>query len=144
MGHDKNAFIEDLLDQIFDVTKKAYGEVAYGRWKNPVHIGPLENPDGYANLAGACGDSMQIFLKFDGGRVREASVESGGCGSSAVCGSFAAEMAIGKTPDEFSQITGEAIMERMVYLPEEDKHLAFLAADTLQAALKDYEMKGKR
>ena len=58
-----------------------------------------------------------------------------------VCGSFAAEMAHGKGPDELLEVTGEAILERLAGLPEEEAHCAFLAAETLQEALNDYMIK---
>jgi NifU-like protein involved in Fe-S cluster formation len=43
-----------------------------------------------------------------------------GCGSSIVCGSFAAEMAVENNPDELLEITGEAILKKLGKLPEED------------------------
>ena len=58
-----------------------------------------------------------------------------------VCGSFASEMSIGKTPDELLSITGEAIMKKLGSLPQEDEHCAFLAAETLHEALNNYMIK---
>jgi len=60
-----------------------------------------------------------------------------------VCGSFAAEMALGKTSDGILDGTGESILKRVGVLPEEDKHCAFLSADGLQEALTDYMIKPK-
>jgi len=57
-----------------------------------------------------------------------------------VCGSFAAELAIGKNPDELVKITGEVILKALGGLPKEDQHCAFLAAETLQEALNSYMM----
>ncbi len=84
---------------------------------------------------------MQIFLKFENDRVCDAAYLTDGCGSSTVCGSFAAEMAIGKNPDELIEITGDAILEKLGRFPEEDRHCAFLAAETLQEALNRYMAK---
>ena len=70
---------------------------------------------------------MRIFLKFENDRVKEAFFETDGCGSSVVCGSFAAEMALHKTPDELLYVTGTDILEKMGGLPEKDQHCAFLA-----------------
>lgn len=61
-------------------------------------------------------------------------------GSSTVCGSFAAEMAHVKDPDKLMEITGEAILERIGRFPEEDRHCAFLAAETLREALNRYRI----
>ncbi len=83
----------------------------------------------------------KFFLKFQDDRVHEASFQTDGCGNSAVCGSFAAEMALDKTPDELIEITGEGILEFLGGFPENDRHCAFLAAETLQEALNDYMVK---
>lgn len=39
---------------------------------------------------------------------------------------------------ELMNITGEAILEKIGRFPEEDRHCAFLAAETLQEALNQY------
>ncbi|MBL7216743.1 MAG: iron-sulfur cluster assembly scaffold protein, partial [Desulfobacteraceae bacterium] len=78
---------------------------------------------------------------FEKDRVVEASFQTDGCGSSAVCGSFAAEMAIGKTPDEILDVTGDAILERLGGLPKDEDHCAFLAGETLQEAIGNYMIK---
>jgi nitrogen fixation NifU-like protein len=101
----------------------------------------MDNPDACARVTGSCGDTMEIFLKFDGQQVIAASYVTDGCGSSSVCGSFAAEMAIGKSPDEITAIDGQCILDRLGHLPEDEQHCAFLAAETLQAALHDHMVK---
>ncbi len=141
MGSELDDFVQDLQNRIYDETKEAYGEVAFERWLNPLYAGSMDNPDGYGRVTGSCGDTMQIFLKFENDRIKEASFQTDGCGSSAVCGSFAAEMAIGKNPDELTDITGEKIIEKLGGLPKEDEHCAFLSAETLQEALHDYMTK---
>lgn len=136
-----DCFVEELQQQILEETRQAYGDVAYERWLNPVYNGTIDSPDGYGCVTGPCGDTIKIFLKFKDGRVKEASFETDGCGSSSICGSFAAEMAIGKTPDELPDVTQNAILEKLGGMPEEDEHCALLAADTIQDALNDYMIK---
>jgi nitrogen fixation NifU-like protein len=87
---------------------------------------------------------MEIFLRLEGDRVKEASFFTDGCGSSTVCGSFAAELALGRTPDELIDITGERILEILGGLPEEDRHCAFLAAEALQEALNAYMIRDSK
>jgi nitrogen fixation NifU-like protein len=84
-------------------------------------------------------DTMEIFLRFEGGRVREASFITDGCGPSMICGSLAAELATGKNPDEIREISAETILDTIGGLPEEDMHCASLAANTLQVALHNYD-----
>jgi nitrogen fixation protein NifU and related proteins len=138
MGDDLDSFVEDLQSQIFEETKAAYGDVGFERWRKPLFMGRIENPDGYGRIKGSCGDTMEVFLKFENDRVKKASFQTDGCGTSTMCGSFAAELAIGKEPDELTDITGETIINILGTMPEEDRHCAFLAAETLQDALNDY------
>ena len=105
MAEDFERFVSELQDQIYEETRAAYGEVAFERWLNPLYMGRMESPDGYARVTGPCGDTMEIFLKFEQGCVKEASFQTDGCGSSGVCGSFAAEMALVKDPDALLDVT---------------------------------------
>lgn len=141
MAENLDRFIDGLQDQIYRETRAAYGEQAFERWQNMRHMGHMEDPDGYAKITGSCGDTMEIFIKLQNDHIRKASFQTDGCGTSAVCGSFAAEMAIDKTPDELLEITGEKILEVLGGFPEEDEHCAYLAAETIQEALNDYMMK---
>jgi nitrogen fixation NifU-like protein len=136
-------FAMELQNQILDETKTAYGQVAFERWLNPLFMGVMDNPDGHGRLTGSCGDTMEIFLKFEREKVVEATFLTDGCGPSAVCGSFAAELALGKSLDEVAAITGGTILEVLGGLPEEEQHCAFLAAATLQDAL-DHRMRKAR
>jgi nitrogen fixation NifU-like protein len=133
-----------LQDQIYAETREAYGRVAFERWLKPLYVGVMPNPEGYGRFKGTCGDTMEIFLRFEKDRVKEATFQTDGCGSSTVCGSFAAELAHGRSPDEIAEITGEMILGVLGGLPKEDRHCAFLAAETLQEALNDYMRKQRR
>ena len=144
MSDDFDDFVKNLQNQIFEETRAAWGDVAFDRWRKPLYMGTMDNPDGYGRVTGSCGDTMKIFLKFENDRVKEATFQTNGCGSSIVCGSFAAELALGKSPDELMEISGETILEVLGGLPDEDQHCAFLAAETLQEALRDYMTKVTR
>ena len=133
-----DAFVDNLQEQIFDETRMAYGEAGFERWRHPLYNGRMENPDSHARVTGQCGDTMEMFLVFEDGRVKNATYTTDGCGASTVCGSFTAEMAIGKTPDELAGITGEKVLAVIGTFPDEDQHCAFLAAETLQDALENY------
>lgn len=143
MMNDFDDFVNDLQNRIFDEAKEAYGEKGFQRWRNPLYNGRMASPDGYARVTGKCGDTMEIYLKFENNRVKDASYVTDGCASSAICGSFAAQLSIGKDPDELAEITGESVIKKIGRLPEEDRHCASLAAETVQEALSNY-MSGRR
>jgi len=144
MGNELDGFVNGLQNQIMEETRAEFGDVAFERWQNPLYAGAMNNPDGHGRVTGSCGDTMQIYLKFENNQVKEATFLTDGCGSSTVCGSFAAELALGKTPDELTEITGETILKILGSFPEENRHCAFLSADTLQDALNDYMIKGTK
>ncbi len=144
MTYKLDDFIKGIQHEIQEEMREAYGQAAFERWLRPQHLGVMDSPDGYGHVAGSCGDRMEIFLRFEKDKVKEATFQTDGCGSSVVCGSFAAELALGKNLDELAEISGETILEALGGLPAEDRHCAFLAAETLQHALDDYMRKQHR
>lgn len=138
MDTDLDSFIQEIIGRMHEETRGAYGDSAYQRWKSRRFLGRLDNPNGQAVVHGGCGDSMAIYLRFENDRVSKASFETDGCGSSVVCGSYAVELAHGKTPDELIDITPDTIREKAGGLPEDDDHCAELAVTTLQEALHQY------
>lgn len=144
MSDNFDDFVDALQNQIYEETRGTYGEIGFERWLNPLYVGTMDGADAHARVTGTCGDSIEIFLRFDKDKVTEALFQTDGCGASTVCGSFAAELAIGKTPDDLTEITGETILEILGKFPDEDRHCAFLAAETLQEALNDYMIRQSR
>jgi len=138
MNEDIDSFVKKLQEVIFKEAKEVYGEAGFQRWQNPKYEGRMQDCDVSARIKGVCGDTMEIFLKFVGDTVLSASYFTDGCASSSICGSFTAEMAIGRDPVELTEITGEAVLKKIGKFPEKEKHCAFLAAETLQEALRCY------
>ena len=132
-------FVDNLQKQIFDEAKNTLGEVGFERWQNPKYRGKIENYDVHVSVTGTCGDTMEIFLKIDNnGNVLDASYITDGCGTSNVCGSFAAELAINKKIEEIADITEKDILAKLGTIPQDEQHCATLAAGTLHEALKKY------
>ncbi len=127
-----------IQEQVFAEAQEAYGTKGFDRWRNPQYNGRMENADAKAVLTGDCGDTMEIFLKFKHNMVVNASYITDGCGSSALCGSFTAEKAIGRTPEEIYDLTAETILNAIGTFPEKEKHCAYLAIRTLQDAVDVY------
>lgn len=119
-------------------------KMAFDNWLHSLQWKTLGTPDGHACLTGKCGETIEIFLKFDGERVKEAAYLTNGCISSKVCAALAAHMARGKTPDEVAEITAKSILEQLGEFPRSEEHCAFLAAETLQEALHRYMLRERR
>ena len=144
MNDEFDAFMQELQQHILDQTRRDYGEKVFERWQNPLYMGAMRDADGHGNVKGVCGDTMEIFLKFDNNHVLSASFHTDGCGATVVCGSYAAEMAFGKTPDDLFEITGETILTELGGLPKDHQHCAFLAAASVHAAVDNYLVKQSR
>ncbi len=131
-------FAENLQEHVIRDARAYYTDKVIDLWLNPQNMGPLEHPDGYASIKGPCGDTMEIFLQITGDRVAKATFTTDGCGPSMVAGSMATQLAIGKTLEEARTITQEMILNALGGLPDESRHCALLAAETLAQAIHNY------
>jgi ATP-binding protein involved in chromosome partitioning len=115
-----------------------YTSVAVDHARNPRNFGPLELYDGHARITGPCGDTMEFWLRVRGERIQRVGFITDGCGSSIACGSMATELATGRTINEAYGIAQQDILDGLGGLPDEARHCALLAADTLRATCEDF------
>ncbi len=141
MTSNLKAHLDELQEKIYDQTLETFGPEVFKRWKEPRYMGRMDNPHSFSSLTGSCGDSVEIYLKFENDKVIEASFFSDGCGPSVVCGSVACELALGMDIENAASIGGEDILGVLGGLPEDKEHCAFLAAQALQEAV--YNFAGK-
>jgi nitrogen fixation NifU-like protein len=118
--------------------KKVYSETTIDHAMNPRNMGNLKDADGFAKVTGPCGDTMEIWLKVRNGTVSDAGFMTDGCGTTIASGSMVTEMARGRNIVEIQRISQQDILNALSGLPEESKHCALLAANTLKEAIKDY------
>jgi nitrogen fixation NifU-like protein len=135
MKNPMDDFVDKLQEQIFEETREVYGDEVFNRWQNPKLMGRMTNASCVGRLTGTCGDSMEIYLRIENDHIEEARFFTDGCGSSVASGSVVAELATGKDLDEAAQIGGDSVLMALGGLPEDEKHCAFLAAETLMAAI---------
>jgi nitrogen fixation protein NifU and related proteins len=108
-------------------------------YANPV----IEHPDGIAKVTGNCGDTMEIALQFNEGRVAGTHCWTNGCSVSKSCVEAAAMLARNKTALELLSINMTTIMDVIGQLPETHLHCAQLAEITLRRAIEDYHARLK-
>ena len=118
--------------------RKVYSETAIDHAMNPRNVGDTEDADGFARVTGSCGDTMEIWLKVRNGTIANATFMTDGCGTSIASGSMVTEMAKGKSVGEVRKISQQDVLNALGGLPEESKHCALLATNTLRGAIKDY------
>jgi nitrogen fixation NifU-like protein len=111
--------------------------------RQPRNLGAMLEPDGYALLFGACGDSMEMFVRLDGPRIQMATFMTDGCGPTVACGSMLATMARGKTLEQAAAIRAADLVAALDGLPQEHVHCASLAVNTLRLAILSYQGQGE-
>ena len=121
-----------------DEMRKVYSETVVDHAMNPRNLGNMEGADGYSKVTGPCGDTMDIWLKVKDETIVEATFMTDGCGTTIAAGSMITELAKGKSANQALRIGQEDILTALDGLPDESKHCALLAANTLKAAVKDY------
>ena len=112
---------------------------AAGRADRPRNYGPLPDFDGHVRITGPCGDTMEFWIAVENGRVARIGFTTDGCGPSRAAGSMATELALGKPLDDAARICQADVLGGLGGLPAESEHCALLAANTLKAAIAQYD-----
>jgi Mrp family chromosome partitioning ATPase len=103
----------------------------------PRNLGPPSAAEGYARFTGQCGDTMEVWLRCRDGRVLEARFATDGCAPSRAAGSAVTELARGLPLEEVLEIGGGEVISALGGMPEDSRHCAVLAAETLHGACRD-------
>ena len=117
---------------------KLYSQTVIDHAMNPRNVGNMEAADGYASITGPCGDTMDIWLKVKNDLIVKATFTTDGCGTTVAAGSMVTELAKGKGISQALRISQEDVLAALDGLPEESKHCALLAANTMKTVVKDY------
>ncbi len=139
--HKKSDFdkmIESIQHELDMEAEATFSKKVLDECRNPRNIGRMEDPDGVGIITGPCGDTMEFFLRVEGKKIIEIQFMTNGCAPTLACGSMAAKLAIDKPIADVSKITNNDLIQALDGLPDENKHCAKLAVDTLQKAIKNY------
>ena len=118
--------------------RKIYSETVIANAVNPRNMGAMQYADGFARVTGSCGDTMEVWLKVNNNTITDINFTTDGCGTSIASGSMVTELAKGKNIGEAVKINKQDVLNALGGLPEESRHCALLAANTLKAAIMDY------
>lgn len=105
----------------------------------PSNFGPLRSPSGNARITGPCGDTMEFWIRLDDEIITQCSYTTDGCIHSILCGSAAARLAEGKRLDDACSISQLDVLNTLKGIPDESRHCALLAANTLKAAIDNHQ-----
>jgi nitrogen fixation NifU-like protein len=113
-----------------------YSAQVLDHFEHPRNAGAVAAPDASARIENpACGDILELSLKFSGDRIQEIGFLAKGCVASMACASALTELVRGKTIAEARGLRREAVVDAVGGLPAASIHASHLAMDALKAAL---------
>jgi nitrogen fixation NifU-like protein len=101
--------------------------------------GGIAHPDGHGKKTGDCGDSIEIFLAIQDGKIVQFRYQLDGCLNTNACCNTLALMVEGRAVAEAWEITPETVAAYLETLPPDHYHCAELAVGTLYLALISYQ-----
>ncbi|MBI2547063.1 MAG: iron-sulfur cluster assembly scaffold protein [Candidatus Aenigmarchaeota archaeon] len=91
-----------------------YQEQIIERYRNPVNIGTVENPDATAkDYNPSCGDDVEIQIKFDNDVIRDIKFQGHGCAISQSSTDLLMDLVKKKNVKETQNITKEMFLEKV-------------------------------
>ena len=132
---DFDRIVKELQRQIIEQERALYSARVIEEAHNPTNMGRILEPDAHGIVHGWCGDTMEIYLRLDGGCIEEATFTTDGCGPSVACGNMLTRMVQGMSLEEAGGIRPEDLIVALDGLPEDSAHCAELAVTTLREAI---------
>jgi len=135
MAEDHDRIAQHLQEAILE----GYSQKFRDEFLNPKNIGELEHADSHIRITGPCGDTIEMWLVIEDGKISDIRFMTDGCGATITCASYVTGAAKGKSIEEALRIRQEDVDEYFEGLPDEHKHCAKLAVMTLTAAIEKYQ-----
>ena len=105
-----------------------YNPTVMDHFLHPRRVGDLPDANARGRAEnGACGDTLELQLRIENGRVADARFRALGCTASIAASSFLAEWVVGKTLEEARTLTNEGLAAAMGGLPPGRIHCSVLA-----------------
>lgn len=101
--------------------------------------GVMERPHGCGKRTGECGDTIEMYLTIEKGRICTVLFETNGCMNTNACANTVAELSEGRKINEAWKITPDDVVAYLETLPAENYHCAELAVGAFYLALSDLQ-----
>jgi nitrogen fixation NifU-like protein len=135
--NDLDRWVAALQAALLERQQALFSAKVLAEARQPQNMGVMDEADGYGLVFGSCGDTMEFFVRLNGGRIEEVSFMTDGCGPTVACGSMVTQMAQDKSLAEAAAIEAAEVILALDGLPPEHVHCATLAVSTLHQALAD-------
>ncbi len=125
-------------DMLTSLQKTGYSEIAARYYLEKPHMGSIKDADQTAEYIGSCGDTMTIYLNFDGNIIKEAKYEVMGCAGAISAAMASVDLITGKDIEFAMNLNDGDIFQALQNIPEKKHHCIQLAVKTLHKALVEY------
>ncbi len=136
--------IDKIAKSLQESVLKGYSRRLKDELFGPRNIGKIENPNSHVSITGVCGDTIEMTLTVNKGKISDIKFTTDGCGATIACMSYVSRIAKGRSIEEAVQIKPDDVDDYFQGLPEESKHCANLSVSALKAALNMYENKEQK
>ena len=113
--------VDRMQENIKQETERLYSKKTIKEAMDPRNVGRMANADCCKEHTGPCGDTMELYLMIEDGRISQALFYTDGCVPTIACGSMLTQMVIGKTISEALSIEGEDLLHALDGLPPENQ-----------------------
>ena len=144
MGNDGNE--DPLAPEALPAPVLFYNEMVVEHFTNPRNVGELSaaETDGFGIVGDpACGDQLKLWIAVQDARIARIAFKSFGCPGAIATSSMLTALAEGKTIEEARNITDDDVVEALGGIPQHKRHCSLLGVCALQAALDDWERRGR-
>jgi nitrogen fixation NifU-like protein len=138
-AYDFDRLLMELQRLIDEQARATYSPQVIHESRYPSNVGRMGDCDASAAVLGWCGDTMEVYLRVQDGKIAQATFLTDGCGPTVASGSMLIKIVSGLPLDEALQITADDLLAALGGLPDENAHCAQLAVNTLHQALSDYQ-----
>ena len=124
-----------------DAIEGLYREEVMDHYQNPRNFGKLAGAEvRYSDYNPVCGDEVEMQLKVEGGRVKEAMFTGKGCAISQAAASMLTEEAVGKGVKELANMKSDEMLKIIRINPGPVRiKCALLALRAMQKGIVQYE-----
>jgi nitrogen fixation NifU-like protein len=117
-----------------------YSERVRAHYAEPRNVGTIAEPSGKAIVKSPVdSDTVLITLRIEQGVIQDVKFKCMGCAVAIACSSMATEMVLGKSVEEASQISEQAVADALGGIPDYKMRCSNLAPEAIRRAIEDWQ-----
>jgi nitrogen fixation protein NifU and related proteins len=116
-----------------------YSELVRAHYAKPRNAGSIVEPSGKAIVKSPVdSDTVLITLQIEQGVIRDVKFKCMGCAVAIACSSMATERILGKSVEEASQISEQAVADALGGIPDYKMRCSNLAPEAIRKAIEEW------